>query len=86
MESSETLIKIIKNPITDHLPSDALKIGTSENAPLVNPREYIKTHASNKPIVFVVGAVSKGDPSMEINYVNTCISISKYALTAGYCL
>lgn len=28
-ESSETLIKIIKNPITDHLPAEAIKIGTS---------------------------------------------------------
>lgn len=41
MESSETLIKIIKNPITDHLPAESLKVGTSNKAPLINMREYV---------------------------------------------
>lgn len=36
VESSETLIKVIKNPITDHLPSEALKIGTSTQAKLID--------------------------------------------------
>jgi len=28
-ESSEMLMKVVKNPITNHLPPNALKIGTS---------------------------------------------------------
>lgn len=38
VESSETLIKVIKNPITNHLPSEALKIGTSTQAKLLDIR------------------------------------------------
>lgn len=41
METSDTLIKVIKNPITDHLPAEALKVGTSTKAKLVEMREYV---------------------------------------------
>lgn len=41
MESSETLLKIIKNPITDHLPPEAIKVGTSTKAELVNLKNYL---------------------------------------------
>ncbi|CAD8045747.1 unnamed protein product [Paramecium primaurelia] len=88
VESSETLIKVIKNPITDHLPSEALKIGTSTQAKLIDVKQFIKQPNlnQNKPIVYVIGAVSKGNPGMEAQYIDECICISQYSLSAGYCL
>lgn len=34
----------------------------------------------------VIGAVSKGNPGMECTYIDECIAISSYPLSAGYCL
>lgn len=45
------------------------------------------------PIVIVVGAVSKGQPctpvitsGMELDYLNDCICISRYPLSAALCV
>eukprot|EP00483_Globobulimina_turgida_P006700 UN06710 len=60
--SNEKLLKIIKNPITKHLPPNAPIIGTSKTGQLVDIHEWIptnyinKTFTRNKPIVFVFGA------------------------------
>lgn len=80
-------MKVIKNPITNHLPENCIKIGTSSKARLVNLKEYAqKKIPKNAPIVFVVGGVSKGNPGMEVDYTDDCICISKYSLSAGCCL
>ena len=49
--------KVIKNPITDHLPAGCLKIGTSYHADQVMD---VRKYAEDKPIVFVVGAMAHG--------------------------
>jgi len=68
-QTSETLLKIIKNPITDHVPLDCLKIGTSTKARLVDVNQYVKTIPRQKDVLFSVGAVSHGNPGMENDYV-----------------
>lgn len=53
-------LQVIKNPISDHLPTGCLKIGTSFHADqLVD----VRTFAKDKPIVFVVGAMAHGKAS-----------------------
>jgi len=48
---------VIKNPISDHLPTGCRKIGTSFHADqLVD----VRTFAKDKPVVFVVGAMAHG--------------------------
>lgn len=79
--SSEILIKVIKNPITDHLPLGSPIIATNEKSKLVNIDEYAKSLDKGIPIVFVVGAMSKGD--LDIDYNNDTVSISSFPLTAG---
>ncbi|EAR92747.1 EMG1/NEP1 methyltransferase (macronuclear) [Tetrahymena thermophila SB210] len=86
VQSSETLLKIVKNPVTQHLPSDAMKIGMSTQARLVSFKEYIEKLPKNKPVVYIVGGVSKGNPAMEVDYADEHICISKYGLSAGYCI
>mmetsp|Transcript_23709 Transcript_23709/g.18128 ORF Transcript_23709/g.18128 Transcript_23709/m.18128 type:complete len:114 (+) Transcript_23709:451-792(+) len=82
--SSATLMRVIKNPVTSHLPMGSKIIGTSTKGKLVNVNEFLKEAAdSKKPIVFVIGAVSVGNPGMEADYINECICISNYSLSAA---
>ena len=80
-ENSEVLMKIIKNPITNHLPNNCNIITTCEKSRLVDLDDYVKTKDIKKPIVFVVGAISQGD--VEVNYSNDSIGVSSYALSAS---
>lgn len=57
-------------------------------AKLVDTQEYvdeISVKEEGKPIVFVIGAVSVGNPGMEIGELDDCICISEYALSAACC-
>lgn len=58
----------------------------STQARLVNFREYIEKLPKNKPVVYIVGGVSKGNPAMEVDYGDEHVCISKYGLSAGYCI
>ena len=45
-------------------------LGTSKIAPLVNMNKYVEEKvAKDKPLVFVIGAVSVGNPGMENDLV-----------------
>jgi len=72
------LLKVIKNPITDHLPTGCTKIGTSFNGTLVDVKELVP---DNSPIVFVIGAMSHG--SVNADYTERTVSISNYPLSAA---
>jgi rRNA small subunit pseudouridine methyltransferase Nep1 len=79
-------MKVIKNPVIDHLPLGIKKVGTSSKGPLININDYVKTlGVQNKPICFVIGAVSIGNPGMEAEYIDECVSISSYGLS-GACV
>lgn len=62
------LLKVIKNPITDHLPVGCRKIAMSFNANKIqNPRELVPP---DEPIAIVVGAMAHGQV-----YINEWIYI-----------
>ena len=42
MNTSKTLLKIVKNPPTDHLPLDSRIIGLSTKGKEVNFRDYVE--------------------------------------------
>lgn len=66
------LLKIIKNPITDHLPVGCKKLGMSFSAKKVtHPREIVP---ADEPIAIVVGAMAHGQVST-LNYDWTFKSI-----------
>lgn len=48
---------MIKNPVTDHLPTGCTKIATSFKADVIDPRELVP---ENEPVVIVVGAMAHG--------------------------
>jgi len=68
------------------LPTNVKWIGTSCNAKLVELDEYVENIAlkeMDKPVVFYIGAVSVGDPCMEIPELDDTVCISNYALSAA---
>lgn len=79
-ESSVKLLKVIKNPITDHLPPGCRKILMSYSAKgATRPSELVPE--GDDPIVIVVGAIAKG--SIKTDYTEEDISISNYPLSAA---
>ena len=77
MNSSEVLLKVIKNPITQYIPFGCPIISTNEKSKLIKLEDYIDNLKSNN-VAFVVGAISKGD--VNIDYMTDTISISRLAL------
>ena len=80
---SATLLNVVKNPVTDYLPLGTKIVGTSSKAELKTMKQYTNelsprgTKEERKPIAFVVGAVSVGNPGMENNFgchENICIA------------
>ena len=53
---------------------------------MVKLPKFIDKLPKNGPIAFVVGAVSKGNPALECDYLNDSVCISKYSLSASCCL
>eukprot|EP00128_Syssomonas_multiformis_P009709 Colp12_sorted_trinity150504_noHs@32852 len=75
------LLKVIKNPVTDHLPTGARKIGFEVTGRCMPVREYVSTLPKDEPIVFVIGSFATGD--IKVDYVEETISISQYPLSAS---
>lgn len=92
-ETNQKLMKVIKNPVTKHLPEGAVKISLSVESPVKNLFEYVKEPAlkfiSEDPNVppmapvFMIGACPHGHPTQELDYRDECISISNYPLSAA---
>ncbi|XP_017891814.1 ribosomal RNA small subunit methyltransferase NEP1, partial [Ceratina calcarata] len=73
------LLKVIKNPVTDHLPVGCKKIGLSFSAKYVqNARELVP---SDEPIAVVIGAMAHGQ--VKPDYTEDTISISNYPLSGA---
>ncbi|KAH3888549.1 ribosomal RNA small subunit methyltransferase NEP1-like [Dreissena polymorpha] len=78
-DGPQKLLKVVKNPVTDHLPIGCKKIGMSFKADAcVDPRTLVP---KDDPIVFVVGAMAHG--SINVDYTEETYSISNYPLSAA---
>jgi len=73
------LMKVIKNPVTDHLPVGCKKIIMTYKAKTtVNARELAP---ANEPIAIVVGAMAHG--KVDVSYGEDDIAVSDYPLSAA---
>lgn len=78
-DGPQKLLKVIKNPVSDHLPLGCKKYGTSFHVEKVtNPRDIVP---EKEPVVVVIGALSHG--SVDVDYIEDTISISSYPLSAA---
>ncbi|KJE91388.1 C2f protein, variant [Capsaspora owczarzaki ATCC 30864] len=81
-DGPDRLLKVIKNPVTDHLPPGCRKIGFSFDAKrTVQFSEYIKTLPPTDPVAFIVGAFAHGE--IDEDYCEESIAISEYPLSAS---
>lgn len=81
--SQEKLLRVIKNPITDHLPPNCRKVTLSFDAPVVRVRDYIADLGPKESICVFVGAMAKGADTFADTYKDDSISISNYSLSAS---
>lgn len=81
--SNEKLLRVIQNPITDHLPPNCRKVTLSFDAPLVRCRDFIETLGPKESICVFVGAMAKGNDSFADSLVDEKIAISNYSLSAS---
>lgn len=81
----DKLMKVVKQPVTRHLPLGARRIGMSFSAPkVVQLRDYITTSKESTPLVFVVGAMSHG--KIEADYIDDLVAVSEYPLSAMWAI
>jgi len=79
----EKLLKVIKNPVIDHLPPNTIKITLSGDAPTQRLSSYLPTLPSTHCIAVFVGAMARGKDDFADGYVDEKISISDYPLSAS---
>ncbi|EOD39211.1 hypothetical protein EMIHUDRAFT_313005 [Emiliania huxleyi CCMP1516] len=79
------LLKVVKNPVIDHLPPNCRLVSLSYGGRLVSLPQYVPALPQDVPIVFVAGAMAHGSVSPEYP-VDETISISEYPLSAAAAL
>lgn len=76
-ESGRKLIKVIKSPIKDHLPTSARKFAVSNTfKQMKNAMELVPNN--DDPVVVVIG--SHEDDDLDIDYVDEKCNLSYYPL------
>mmetsp|Transcript_31805 Transcript_31805/g.39248 ORF Transcript_31805/g.39248 Transcript_31805/m.39248 type:complete len:260 (+) Transcript_31805:102-881(+) len=79
-DGNATLLKVIKNPITRHLPVNCRIFGTTVTGTLVDTHDFTAA-LPDKPVVFVFGAIAHGH--IEPNYCDQHLSFSEYPLSGA---
>ncbi|KAJ2696490.1 18S rRNA pseudouridine methyltransferase, partial [Coemansia spiralis] len=78
------LLKVIKNPVAQYFPPDALKLTFSYDAPTIHLQTWLRRRL--KPcqnIVVAIGALAHGKDDFADAYVDEKIGISEYPLSAS---
>jgi len=79
----EKLLKVIKNPVTDHLPINTIKLTLSGDAPTIRLSKYLPTLPQTHSVAVFVGAMARGRDDFADAIVDEKISISDYSLSAS---
>ncbi|CAG5115756.1 unnamed protein product [Candidula unifasciata] len=78
-DGPQKLLKVIKNPVSDHLTTGCPKFAMSYSADkVIDVRDVVPRHG---PAVFVIGAMAHG--SVSPDYTERSFSISNYPLSAA---
>jgi rRNA small subunit pseudouridine methyltransferase Nep1 len=81
-DGRDTLLKVIKNPMSRHLPPGVRCYGFSQGGTLYNPSAFVRQMPDKGPIMFVLGAMASGSIKMEDHpYMTEKVSISEYPLS-----
>ena len=80
-DGSDTLLKVVRNPVTQHLPVGAVVVGLEVGARLVDAFDLPALLPKGRPVVFVIGAMSRGD--IAADFITQTFSISRFPLSAA---
>ncbi|KAH3899591.1 probable Ribosomal RNA small subunit methyltransferase NEP1 [Saccharomycodes ludwigii] len=84
VNSEEKLLKVIKNPITDHLPTKCRKVTLSFDSPVVSVQDYITNNLDkDESICVFVGSMARGADNFADEWVDEKIGVSNYPLSAS---
>ncbi|WWC68099.1 uncharacterized protein I206_102020 [Kwoniella pini CBS 10737] len=83
VNGSEKLLRVIKNPITDHLPTNTIKLTLSADAPTIRLSQFLPTLPETHSVCVFVGAMARGADNFADQFVDQKISISDYSLSAS---
>ena len=73
-DGKATLLKVVKNPISRHLPPGCKCYGMSVTGCLYNPMALACALPEDKPVVFVIGAMAAGHITLNDHpYVRACV-------------
>jgi rRNA small subunit pseudouridine methyltransferase Nep1 len=82
-ETSEPLLRVIANPISDHLPPNCRKVTLSFEAPTVRVADYIRTLEPKESVCVFIGAMAKGKDDFADEWKDEAVSISNFSLSAS---
>jgi rRNA small subunit pseudouridine methyltransferase Nep1 len=74
---------VIKNPVTQYFPANALRLSTSVTGELVNITDYVAP-LPDEPVVFMVGAHAHGPA--EVDWAEKSLALSQYPCSASVIL
>ncbi len=80
-DGRETLLRVVKNPVTAHLPIGASVVGLEVTGELVDAFDLPSRLPADRDVVFVIGAMSHGN--IEADYITHTFSLSQYPLSAA---
>ena len=81
-DGREMLLRVIKNPMSRHLPPGVRCFGLSCQGTLYNPHHFAASLPTTEPIMFVFGAMATGSILMKDHpYMTEMISCSEYPLS-----
>jgi rRNA small subunit pseudouridine methyltransferase Nep1 len=83
VKGSEKLLKVIRNPVSDHFPPNTHKITLSFDAQVQRLSSYLPTVPKDHTLAVFVGAMAHGKDSFADHIVDEKISISEYSLSAS---
>lgn len=83
VNSEERLLKVIKNPISDHLPTKCRKVTLSFDAKVQKVQDYVETLDPEESICVFVGAMARGRDNFADEFVDEKIGVSNYSLSAS---
>lgn len=81
-DSSVKLLKVIKNPIEDHLPVGCKRVCMSYSADkATSAAEFAKSVPKDEPVCVVIGAIAKGN--IDVSYTEEDVRIGNFPLSAA---
>lgn len=76
-DGNHTLLSVIKNPVTKHLPANAKRYALTCTGTLVDPWQFVEKLPIDEPVVFIFGAMAHGHITKEnTNYVRIFLKSS----------